>query len=29
MLQMFCGVMYFALIVSRMIALQYIENKPK
>lgn len=29
MLQMFCGVMYFALIVSRVIALQYIENKPK
>ena len=29
MLQMFCGVMYFALIVSRMIALQYIEIRPK
>ena len=29
MLQMFCGVMYFALIVSRMIALQYIDIKPK
>ncbi len=27
MLQMFCGVMYFALIVSRMIALQYIAHK--
>lgn len=27
MLQMFCGVMYFALIVSRLIALQYIEHK--
>ena len=29
MLQMFCGVMYFALIVSRMVALQYIEIRPK
>jgi len=29
MLQMFCGVMYIALIVSRLIALQYIENKTK
>lgn len=29
MLQMFCGVMYFALIVSRMIALQYIAHLPK
>lgn len=29
MLQMFGGVMYFALIVSRMVALQYIEIRPK
>lgn len=29
MLQMFCGVMYLALIVSRMIALQYIAHLPK
>ncbi|WP_089606043.1 ion channel [Acinetobacter piscicola] len=29
MLQMFCGVMYFALIVSRMVALQYIDIRPK
>ena len=29
MLQMFCGVMYFALIVSRLIALQYIAYLPK
>ena len=29
MLQMFCGVMYFALIVSRLVALQYIVHLPK
>ncbi|RKG38863.1 ion channel [Acinetobacter rongchengensis] len=29
MLQMFCGVMYFALIVSRLVALQYIKIRPK
>lgn len=29
MLQMFCGVMYLALIVSRLIALQYIAYLPK
>lgn len=29
MLQMFCGVMYLALIVSRLIALQYIAHLPK
>ena len=29
LLQMFGGVMYFALIVSRMVALQYIEIRPK
>ena len=29
MLQMFCGVMYIALIVTRLIALQYISHKPK
>lgn len=29
MLQMFCGVMYLALIVSRLIALQYIQHYPK
>ena len=29
MLQMFMGVMYFALIVSRLIALQYIRSQPK
>ena len=29
MLQMFCGVMYFALIVSRLITLQYIAYLPK
>lgn len=29
MLQMFGGVMYLALIVSRLIALQYIQHKPK
>ena len=28
MLQMFCGVMYLALIVSRLIALQYIRHLP-
>uniref|UniRef100_UPI00259A346D ion channel n=1 Tax=uncultured Acinetobacter sp. TaxID=165433 RepID=UPI00259A346D len=28
MLQMFCGVMYLALIVSRLIALQYIAHVP-
>ena len=28
MLQMFCGVMYLALIVSRLIALQYIAHLP-
>lgn len=28
MLQMFCGVMYLALIVSRLIALQYISHLP-
>jgi hypothetical protein len=27
-IQMFCGVMYFALIVSRLIALQYIAHAP-
>lgn len=29
MLQMFCGVMYLALIVTRLIALQYITHLPK
>ena len=29
MLQMFCGVMYLALIVTRLIALQYIKHTPK
>ena len=29
MLQMFCGVMYLALIVTRLIALQYISHAPK
>lgn len=29
MLQMFCGVMYLALIVSRLIALQYIRHAPR
>jgi len=29
MLQMFCGVMYLALIVSRLIALQYIRHDPR
>ena len=29
MLQMFCGVMYLALIVSRLISLQYIAHLPK
>ncbi|MDM1278014.1 two pore domain potassium channel family protein [Acinetobacter indicus] len=29
MLQMFCGVMYLALIVSRLIALQYIRHLPR
>lgn len=29
MLQMFGGVMYFAVIVSRLIALQYIPHAPK
>ena len=29
MLQMFCGVMYLALIVSRLIALNYIGHKPE
>ena len=29
MLQMFCGVMYLALIVSRLISLQYITHLPK
>ena len=29
MLQMFCGVMYLALIVSRLIALQYIAHLPE
>lgn len=29
MLQMFCGVMYIALIVSRLIALQYIAHLPQ
>ena len=29
MLQMFCGVMYLALVVSRLIALQYIAHLPK
>jgi len=28
MLQMFCGVMYLALVVSRLIALQYIQHRP-
>ena len=28
MLQMFCGVMYLALVVSRLIALQYIQHGP-
>lgn len=28
-LQMFCGVMYLALIVSRLVALQYIKYQPK
>ena len=28
MLQMFCGVMYLALVVSRLIALQYIAHLP-
>ncbi|KAA8733153.1 two pore domain potassium channel family protein [Acinetobacter qingfengensis] len=28
-LQMFCGVMYLALIVSRLVALQYIKHQPK
>jgi hypothetical protein len=28
-LQMFCGVMYLALIVSRLVALQYIKQLPK
>lgn len=27
-LQMFCGVMYLALVVSRLVALQYIQHKP-
>lgn len=27
-LQMFCGVMYLALVVSRLVALQYIHHKP-
>ena len=29
MLQMFCGVMYLAVIVSRLIALQYVRHPPK
>ena len=29
MMQMFCGVMYLAVIVSRLIALQYVKNLPK
>ena len=29
MLQMFCGVMYLAIIVSRLIALQYVRHPPK
>lgn len=29
MLQMFCGVMYLALVVSRLVALQYIAHLPK
>ena len=28
MLQMFCGVMYLALVVSRLTALQYIQHRP-
>ena len=28
MLQMFCGVMYLAMIVSRLIALQYVAHLP-
>lgn len=29
MMQMFCGVMYLAIIVSRLIALQYVRHSPK
>ncbi|MEG2922064.1 MAG: ion channel, partial [Acinetobacter sp.] len=29
MLQMFGGVMYFAVVVSRLVALQYIPHRPK